>query len=94
MVKIKEETKIKGTDYTLEKGDKVYYKDPRKSEAYKGHRMKTSDVDDAFEELIDLLGAETVAQELLNWMSSSEQADALTSIYVDYDLMDDTEYID
>lgn len=94
MVKIKEETKIKGTDYTLEKGDKVYYRDPRKSEAYKGYKMKTSDVDDAYEELIDLLGAETVAQELLNWMSSSEQADALTSIYVDYDLMEDTEYID
>lgn len=65
-----------------------------KKESYKGHRMSTSDVDDAFEELVDKLGADTVAQELLNWMSSSEQADALTSIYVDYDLIDETEYVD
>ena len=65
-----------------------------RTESYKGHRMKTSDIDDAFEELVNELGADTVAQELLNWMGSSERADALTAIYVDYDLLDETKYVD
>lgn len=94
MIEIKEEVKINNAEYILEKGDRICYKTPNKKEAYKGHKMKTSDVDDAYDELIDMLGAETVARELLNWMGSSEQADALTAIYVDYDLMDDTEYVD
>lgn len=65
----------------------------RTREAYKGWKMKTSDVDNAFDDLISLIGADTVALELLNWMSSSERADALTAIYVDYDLAENSPYI-
>lgn len=93
--KITEETKIPGTDYILEKGDTVYLrpkKDEKKAskkEAYKGRSIRNSDVDDAFDELMDMLGAETVAQELYNYFDSSELADALVSIYVDYDIESD-----
>lgn len=93
--KITEETKIPGTDYILEKGDTVYLRPKKeekkvsKKEAYKGRSIRNSDVDDAFDELMDMLGAETVAQELYNYFDSSELADALVSIYVDYDIESD-----
>ena len=94
--KITEETKIPGTDYILEKGDTVYLrpkknekKASKRKEAYKGRSIRNSDVDDAFDELMDMLGAETVAQELYNYFDSSELADELVSIYVDYDIESD-----
>lgn len=90
-ISIKKETKIPGTDYILEKGDSIHFKG-RKTEAYHGHKMKTSDVGDAFDELMELLDAETIAREILNYMSTSEQADALTAIYIDYDI--ESEYVD
>lgn len=99
--KIKSEVKVPGTDYILEKGDIVYIRPKRvekvskkaRKEAYKGKSIRNSDVAEAWDELVDLIGIEAVAEGLYDWFDSSDLADALVSIYIDNDLDEESEYI-